>query len=53
MGIMDGHAEWISHQEYGVLMLQTFRNPLWCNPADPNARKAGTSEMGDAIAAAL
>ena len=36
LGVMDGHAEWISHAEYGVLFQQTFRNRLWCNPMDPN-----------------
>jgi prepilin-type N-terminal cleavage/methylation domain-containing protein len=36
IAIMDGHAEWISHKEYGVLVAQSFRNSLWCNPEDPN-----------------
>ena len=41
VGIMDGHAEWISHKDFGTLVGQNFRNPIWINPADPNGNGHG------------
>jgi type II secretory pathway pseudopilin PulG len=32
----DGHAEWITHQEYRKLALETGRNKIYCNPLTMN-----------------
>jgi hypothetical protein len=35
----DGHAEWITHDEFRKLVVDKNRNKIWCNPLLPNGHE--------------